>query len=118
MYTACVHVRLGLIFVVCVYHVHIILWIHYVCIFMEYKHFICTVSLGTLKGAFKIKCMIIIIIILLHRLIETHSSTNAKSTINRQVSKAPRASLSCYFVYTMDSVFNLIYTEAVFKRWT
>ena len=32
--------------------------IDYVCIFIEYMHFICTVSLGTMKGAFKIKCVI------------------------------------------------------------
>ena len=32
-------------------------------------HFICTVSLGTLKGAFKIKCIIIIIIIIINTIV-------------------------------------------------
>ena len=33
--------------------------IDYVCPFIDYMHFICTLFLGSSKGAFKIKCVII-----------------------------------------------------------
>jgi hypothetical protein len=38
--------------------------IDYLFTFIDEMHYICTVSLGTLKGAFKIKCIIIMIILL------------------------------------------------------
>ena len=41
------------------YLIMCVIAIDYVCPFIDYMHFICTLFLGSSKGAFKIKCVII-----------------------------------------------------------